>query len=157
MSYFINKNNFSFININPFVGEKDIDDLKYKEYIKYKESEDWYECDELMVPIITKLNIKGWKTKYCCSGHINRLNTRYADMVNEKCYIMFDKGMYSFFNKTNIPEGFIIRSNSSDGSCTISKVIGNEAVEDGRDDRLPNILNAISTLWEWVNKLPSIY
>lgn len=31
---------------------------------------DMFECDSLMTPVIALLNKKGYKTEYCCQGHI---------------------------------------------------------------------------------------
>jgi len=30
---------------------------------------DYFECDELIAPVIRVLNLKGYKTKFCCAGH----------------------------------------------------------------------------------------
>ena len=39
------------------------------------------EVDELFIPVITELNNKGYKTRYCCSGHL---------VENPSSYIYFE-------------------------------------------------------------------
>jgi len=31
--------------------------------------DDYFECDELVAPVIRALNLKGYTTRFCCSGH----------------------------------------------------------------------------------------
>ena len=31
--------------------------------------DDYFECDELIAPVIRALNLKGYKTAFCCAGH----------------------------------------------------------------------------------------
>lgn len=59
-----------------------------------------FECDELMVHIIKSLNLKGYKTEYCCSGHVYSEN---YDTSYIGTYILFNK-LYKF---KSIPKGFI--------------------------------------------------
>ena len=58
--------------------------------------------DELMIKPIVKLNKKGYRTLYCCSGHEMR------EKEDREGYIMFDDG-YKF---PSLPEGW-----REDGSC----------------------------------------
>ena len=51
----------AYININTF----DILECPLKENI-----EDYFECDEFIAPIISLLNKKGYRTKFCCEGHL---------------------------------------------------------------------------------------
>jgi len=44
---------------------------------------DVVEVDELFAPVIAELNRKGYKTKYCCSGH-------YTDFQPADSYIYFE-------------------------------------------------------------------
>jgi hypothetical protein len=43
------------------------------------------EVDELLIPTITVLNKKGYKTKYCCSGHLTK--------KDNNCYIFFEESV----------------------------------------------------------------
>ncbi len=52
------------------------------------------ELDELIAPTIIMLNQKGYKTKYCCSGHYYNSSTT---------YINFDSNIERF---SEIPSGF---------------------------------------------------
>ena len=49
-----------------------------------------FECDSLMVPIITKLNRKGYKTTACCQGHIASHTVEYP-YEDSKHYITLGK------------------------------------------------------------------
>ena len=69
-----------------------------------------FECDELIAPVISMLNSKGFKTKYCCSGHINSYCHSLSDIDginNDNCYIAFDMTKDELIsNKFTLPEGF---------------------------------------------------
>lgn len=51
----------AYININTY----DILEEPEKE-----ELDDYFECDEFIAPIISLLNKKGYRTKFCCEGHL---------------------------------------------------------------------------------------
>lgn len=51
----------AYININTY----DILELPEKDDL-----DDYFECDEFIAPIISLLNKKGYKTKFCCEGHL---------------------------------------------------------------------------------------
>jgi hypothetical protein len=44
---------------------------------------DVVEIDELFIPLITELNKKGYKTNYCCSGHIDSISNSYIYFKDE--------------------------------------------------------------------------
>lgn len=50
----------AYINKKDFSIMQSINELLVKDY---------FECDDLMAPAISLLNKKGYKTKFCCSGH----------------------------------------------------------------------------------------
>lgn len=58
------------------------------------------EIDELFLPVITELNSKGYKTKFCCSGHLCENPNSYIyfeDYAKLPCLpdgYMFDQDMY---------------------------------------------------------------
>lgn len=93
-------------NFNIFLSTKDI-----------RIQKPYFECDELFAPTICILNKKGYKTKYCCSGHIidekGIINHQSYHLIYNYAYIVFDK-KYSFLNipiKTNtteIKDGYIV-------------------------------------------------
>ena len=77
-----------------------------KSYRLYKSIEDknidepLFECDELLAPTIQILNLFGYKTTYCCSGHLvdNEYDTNVLKDYPEKvhkgdCYIIFEKSV----------------------------------------------------------------
>ncbi len=51
----------AYININTY----DILEVPEKDDL-----DDYFECDEFIAPIISLLNKKGYKTKFCCEGHL---------------------------------------------------------------------------------------
>jgi hypothetical protein len=58
------------------------------------------EIDDFMIPIIVNLWKKGYKTKYCCSGHMNEFKDHF------QCYIMFDQEV----PLNDLPSGFKLDS-----------------------------------------------
>ena len=72
-------------------------------YTKKIDGDTFFEIDELIVPLIRICNKKGYKTRYCCSGHIPHHEIYGNDYSNrDTCdipYIMFDKP----FKFKNIP------------------------------------------------------
>ena len=92
-----------------------------------------YEVDELILPIISKLNIKGYKTKYSCSGHYFRYDVHniefdennsnnlqnakvtfydIGDIENDESwsvpYILFEKTVKELNNTEYLPSGWIV-------------------------------------------------
>ncbi len=43
-----------------------------------------FECDDLIAPIIRALNLKGYKTAFCCAGHPYRCENNYFLSAEEK-------------------------------------------------------------------------
>jgi hypothetical protein len=77
-----------------------VDNLPYHKEI---DGDDFFEIDELIIPLIKICNQKGYKTRYCCSGHIPHHELAegkyYKQNTMDVPYIMFDKP-YLF---TNLP------------------------------------------------------
>jgi len=96
-------------------------------YLKCQGEVIW--IDELLVPTITILNKKGYKTKYSCSGH--------SYQENPNCYIMFQSKIPS------VPKGFksegkLIRKMFREHGTSLFKDINQTAIK----------------LLEWANELP---
>ncbi len=78
---------------------------KYKIIVSATEPEEgMFEVDELIAPVIARLNKRGYQTKYSCSGHhysdkvlINGIEGYqfYGYMENMEAYILFEK-VYDF-------------------------------------------------------------
>ena len=78
---------------------------KYKIIASASEPEEgMFEVDELIAPVIARLNKRGYQTKFCCSGHhypdkvlINDIEGHqlYIYMENMEAYILFEK-VYDF-------------------------------------------------------------
>ena len=64
-----------------------------------------FECDELIAPVISILNRKGYKTQFCCSGHVNSRSLYKDDL--QRCYIMFNyKKDLLLESGFTMPDGF---------------------------------------------------
>lgn len=127
-----------------------------------------FECDELMAPIICILNRKGYKTKYCCSGHVNNdiYNKDEVGLIvnNNSCYIAFEDDPKTLTDKRFVvPKGFKIEMPMNDvrvydyldGSyiepdwgCIIRKTYRNHA------PRFIQMLNTARVLYLWAEQLP---
>lgn len=89
------------------------------------------EIDDLIVPTILELNKKGYKTRFCCSGHMYSISS---------IHIMFE-GYLEDVVKNNLPEGFIfVESNLN------SFIIRHEFVE---SDRYEELLKYNNILYKW--------
>ena len=94
------------------------------------------EIDELMLPIITILNAKGYFTRYCCSGH-------YYDCPN--AYIMFEDDV----RIPDVPEGF--KKEIDRNHVTIRATIPRGTHD---FDYFPKILDNAKILLQWAKDLP---
>ena len=112
------------------------------------------EIDELFVPVITKLNKKGYKTKYCCSGHLHE------ELVNS--YIMFDeRNSYLYQDHFNsLPNGFTLevntktsRKNEMVKTLVIRKYFDKKK---SYKELLKDITDGAISLLEWAEGLPSL-
>lgn len=107
------------------------------------------EIDDLLLPIIKRLNQKGYITRYCCSGHeINH---------SPNTYIAFNYDTVPDI----IPKGFILEDenyykekdwNFSRETICIRKTYGNIS----KNDLYKEILKTHLDLLEWVDNLESI-
>lgn len=132
------------------------------------------EIDEVIAPIIRELNLKGYKTKFCCSGHpYNSLNEAFtsseesakaliglvkteitdkAEFPIRALYIIPDDDFYISFDGISstdfvvpLPDGF-----GWDKESTIRY----EYAETEVYELLAERLNACKTLYEWTKRLP---
>ena len=104
---------------------------------------DVVEIDELFVPVIAELNRKGYRTRYCCSGHYTK------DSITT--YIMFE----DFIELPSLPEGYnydvdwTIRNGNTDIEKYIDK---NKSFNELSKDIFNN---AVSVL-EWAEGLKEL-
>lgn len=147
-----------------FMHKKTLDivnELDYK-----LDRENYIELDELIALPVKMLNEKGYKTLYCCSGHVFGEYV-YSDILDENVsledigtiasyypncnmYIKFEKD-YKF---SNLPKGFKLDyCYVTDTYRCIEYLI---KAEEGTSDRLFEIMEHIKHLIEWVYELPKI-
>lgn len=106
------------------------------------------ELDELIVPAIFELNRKGYRTSYCCSGHIGG---------PYEGYIKFTTSLRSLLNKDAIKEterlfdleeaGFIIRVKNAK-----KEFLSEVSIEDS----MKIIYAFINDLNKWAASLPNL-
>lgn len=120
-----------------------------KDNVVFDKYNEWNQCpktncdgyivdiDEEILPQIILLNNKGYRTQYCCQGHMN-------DSV-VRLYILFECE-YSF---GTLPKGFITEENTTDNRTCIS------FSPKGKSDKqkYKKLLKARTDLYDWVNKL----
>ena len=82
-------------------------------------TEELFECDDLVAPILSELNKRGYKTKYSCSGHFSKLDkTAFFDeiygvfIVNDNEYIHFSVP-YIMFDENVVSISDIIGENET--------------------------------------------
>lgn len=109
-----------------------------------------FEVDEMIAPIISLLNKKGYKTKYCCSGHLNEVIYKDSSTPHNDCYIMFANK--NKFKNIKMPENFVVEYEGYDDkkSLLIYKLYESEQ----EFERYIEIYETMKSLYEWVVKLP---
>lgn len=64
-------------------------DLFKSDDIRIKDKKNLIELDELIAPAVSLFNLKGYKTDYCCSGHIVETKLQGSTSCWNNPYIMF--------------------------------------------------------------------
>lgn len=64
-------------------------DLFKLDDIRIKDKKNLIELDELIAPAVSLFNLKGYKTDYCCSGHIVETKLQGSTSCWNNPYIMF--------------------------------------------------------------------
>lgn len=114
----------------------------------------YFEVDEFIAPIIQILNRKGFRTKYCCSGHA--VNTLYKTREGKeetgfKCYIYFEDAAYIPFLNLSELSNFELDLHQ----CFNPGFLLEKMYECEEDDRYINILETMIQLHNWALKLPN--
>lgn len=122
----------------------------------------WFSVDEVIAPVIQTLNLKGYRTTYCCSGHpvpgltpVVSVDDEtgeealygYCEYSQGKLYIAFDRD-YGMGFITSIPDGFYM----DDENTVIRFSYGMET----GFQLLRKRLDACENLFEWARLLPII-
>lgn len=127
----INKRDFSFTHVV-------YDDNVRKEY---------FECDDLIAPVIRELNLRGYKTEFCCSGHPYMCN---GEVHIDQPYVLFVKPIDESISP---PDGWYF------DDCYRS--IRTEYVCDDMNlslmDALKIVMDKMTKLYEWVASLPDAH
>lgn len=104
---------------------------------------EYFECDELLAPTIYNLNLKGYLTEFCCTGHIYPEKQKRADggvsYIYDNFYINF-KEKYDFDFK-NFPERAWMDGNTLR--------IDIDTMTDIYEERRDLILKACDEIWRW--------
>lgn len=132
------------------------------------------EIDEVIAPVIRELNLKGYKTKFCCSGHpytslneaftnsektakglgglVKTERTDNKDLPIRALYIAPDDYFYISFDRISsedfpvpLPDGFWW-----DEESTIRFDYSTEGIYEMLEERL----TACKTLYHWASQLP---
>lgn len=118
----------------------------YENLIGYEnELDNYFECDEFIAYTIMLLNIKGYKTNYCCAGHIYPERQRYKGnevLVYFNTYISFE----DVYNFESIPDGFYLSRDKKSLHADFEDVNFSE-------DRKEQILEALENLYLWASLL----
>jgi hypothetical protein len=93
------------------------------------------EIDDMILPVIIELNRKGWRTRYCCSGHTEDCSST---------YITFEDRYPG-----SMPEGFLAEHDER-------MTIRHEYYTRDRIEKGLQILNVNRKLLEWASKLPEV-
>lgn len=113
----------------------------------YEENK-YVEIDEMFSYIIQQLNLKGYRTKFCCSGHYG-----FDEYVYEGQKYNIITGGYIYFDGAydlgNLPEFALLES----GTSTIRFSFKSEPNTKERHYELLKYINLFSN---WVDDLPSI-
>ena len=128
----------------------------------------YVEIDELIAPSIQILNLKGYITEWCCSGHAlkdellrNNSETGYEVIINGKqpdgsfrysrnaCYISFKENI----SLPSLPHGFTKDSNSFVVNLVI-RGAGYSPFETDFFKKSLYILETMKQLYEWALNLP---
>jgi len=114
-----------------------------------------FEVDELFAPIMLILNKKGYKTKYCCSGHIKPDEEITYCKKYQKHYKNLEIHSYICFNSDviipNIPKGYRYDKKSSvEDSVTIRRKFNSKKTP---TTLLREIMENTLNVLEWAEKL----
>lgn len=116
-----------------------------------------FQCDELMAPIIQELNLKGYKTVYCCSGHVcddvyDEEDIGSLDSAN--CYIAFIDPINTLIAKGfKLPKGFKFEIPEWDFEECGYQTIIRRKFRFGTP-RFIQMLNISKQLYKWAIELP---
>lgn len=112
------------------------------------------ELDELMIPIIMTLNHLGYKTEYCCSGHMDSVKFLLYDTFEYGAYIKFDadgwRKLLDHNKLSTLPASWYVDKSSS---CCIRNVEPNIDAVRIASKRYQYWLNYMNDLMQWTDTL----
>jgi hypothetical protein len=156
-----------------FINKQTWEICNYNSRSNYDKNE-YFEVDEFISLAIVELNKKGYKTSFCCSGHIfddlselkmvpnsnvivngvfyeaaEDSETKEYDFIqsNGNCYISFG----TYYNFSDLPKGFECNHNDEDGTILEKDYISKA----GTLERSFEIIETMSDLNKWVSSLGS--
>lgn len=166
-------NNMVYLSTTDWIISANISD-QYKENLRKYDHDRYIECDDLIAPIISILNQKGYTTRKCCQGRY--FDSRfYQDKDNISIYsvyppyIEFDNRVD--LSKIKLPKGWYkeIINEYQRITCYTDSIEDNmDSPFNGHEKEMPNRINESSfifykklttimnKLYEWSLSLPSL-
>ena len=102
--------------------------------------QDW-PIDPNILPLISELNRKGYKTEYCCEGHIYEPN-------NQQSWIIFPYRIHGILRKYPLEYPWIIDEIFTSKNC------GHRSRIITMGERYLSLIDRLYTLENWIKKLP---
>lgn len=148
-----------------YIGQKSF--RIYKSIEDKNIDEPVFECDELLAPTIQLLNMLGYKTTYCCSGHLvdNERDTGTmkdypSSVFNGNCYIVFEQSVEELRESGFVPISESIPMTDIDANIMKEFIFKNEhgvavlrRTFPKDSARLFEMMNSAAALIKWAPRL----
>lgn len=150
-----------------YIGQKSF--RIYKSIEDKNIDEPVFKCDELLAPTIQLLNMLGYKTTYCCSGHLadiefdkNILKDHPDFRYHGECYIAFEKSVEELRKSGFVPISETILMSDADANIMKEFTFKNEhgmavlrRTFPKNSTRLFEMMNSAAVLIKWAPRLIS--
>jgi len=121
-------------------------DFSFEHHVYCDEARvNYFECDDLIAPAIRELNLRGYRTEFCCSGHPHMCN---GEVHIDLPYILFTEPINEY---TSPPDGWYF----DDGGRSIRMRYVCDDMNLSLMGALKMITEEMSKLYDWVTALPN--